>query len=69
MSASSAALWPLDKRLFSRPARDRVRGHLCGAALLWFGRRGNALRPVDPLSRRAIGSWIAEGVSTGARRG
>ena len=69
MSASSAALWPLDKGWVqeagegSRP-RPPVRRDL-----LWFGRRGNALRPVHPLFRRAIGSWIAEGVSTGARRG
>jgi hypothetical protein len=30
---------------FRRPTRGRVRDHLCGAALLWFRRGSNALRP------------------------
>jgi integrase-like protein len=44
MSASSATLAG-----FSRPARNRFCGDRRGAALLWLGRRGDALRAVHPI--------------------
>jgi hypothetical protein len=40
----------LTRGWFQEADEDRVRDHLCGAALLWFRRGSNVLRPVHQCS-------------------